>query len=535
MTERTSVSITNFGAKGDGKTDNRAAIQKAVDHAKAQGLDVYVPEGLFLHKGIITLNGVDMVGAGANSVLKAVGASATFDDQAIKLTGTGASLRHLTLDSDATTRASSGESAKVWVAGATDFSIEGIRILNAHSAGILVVGKSSHGTILNNHISGTNADSIHMSQASHHILVKGNTIKNSHDDGIAVVSYARNGAMVSDIQILDNTIVNNEWGRNISVVGGQNVTIKYNTVDGNLSGAAGVYIAAEPNYDTFGVKNVVVSDNVIKNTGGTNTGHGAVMIYNGTSGRMVEDVVVHHNEIVNAKKNGVMIRGSRIDDITLSQNLIEKSAAAPVAVSGSPTDLIQTGNTTTRAGWPPIIEPGGNTPSTPAIEPAPMPRPVQPQPLEPAPDEPPPASAPSPIPNPILDHAGEARYLASNPDVKAAIADGLLNSGLEHYLSFGAAEGRGPYHLFDESWYLNTYPDVAQAVAAGWYADAHEHYSRFGWSELRNPSSLMDVARYLADYPDVAEAGIDPMGHFINHGVLEGRTIVAVGIDDDIG
>ena len=338
MTERTSVSITNFGAKGDGKTDNRAAIQKAVDHAKAQGLDVYVPEGLFLHKGIITLNGVDMVGAGANSVLKAVGASATFDDQAIKLTGTGASLRHLTLDSDATTRASSGESAKVWVSGATDFSIEGIRILNAHSAGILVVGKSSHGTILNNHISGTNADSIHMSQASHHILVKGNTIKNSHDDGIAVVSYARNGAMVSDIQILDNTIVNNEWGRNISVVGGQNVTIKYNTVDGNLSGAAGVYIAAETNYNTFGVQDVRVEGNVIHGTGGHKTGHGAIMIYN-NSGRPTDDVTITGNKILNAVKNGILVKGDGVKGVDIHDNVIKGSGAAAIAKIGSPSGV----------------------------------------------------------------------------------------------------------------------------------------------------------------------------------------------------
>src|SRR5437870_5573167 len=102
------LSITDYGAVADGR-DNRAAIQSAIDAAKAQGKDVYVPAGTFLHDGTLTLNGVDMIGAGSSSVLKAVNS----ESQAIRLTGDGASLKNITLDSDSTTRGTQNDNAKI--------------------------------------------------------------------------------------------------------------------------------------------------------------------------------------------------------------------------------------------------------------------------------------------------------------------------------------------------------------------------------------------------------------------------------------
>lgn len=37
--------ITKYGAKGDGKTDNTAAIQKAIDDCSKTGGEVYFPQG----------------------------------------------------------------------------------------------------------------------------------------------------------------------------------------------------------------------------------------------------------------------------------------------------------------------------------------------------------------------------------------------------------------------------------------------------------------------------------------------------------
>jgi hypothetical protein len=277
---------------GDGKTDNRASIQKAVDFAKANGKDVYVPEGTFLHNGLIKLDGVDMIGEGNRSVLKAVGSAA----QSIELTGHGASLKYVTLDSDATTRGQAHVNAKILVQDATGFTVAGVHILNSHSAGIMI-DSSEKGVVRGNTISGTNADSIHITSGSHDIVVKNNHIDDAGDDGIAVVSYGTGVSDVNhDITITGNTVTDNNWGRNISVVGGERVTITQNHVEGNKAGLAGIYLATEPAYKTAGVHSVVVDGNVVLNTGSDKTGHGNIMLYDGTS-ETISGVQVTNNYI----------------------------------------------------------------------------------------------------------------------------------------------------------------------------------------------------------------------------------------------
>ena len=293
MSTPTYVSITDFGAVGDGKTDNRAAIQKAIDFAKANGKDVFVPAGTFLHDGLIKLDGAHMYGAGDKSVLKAVNSG----DQSIELTGTGAWLKYLTLDSDATTRGQAHVNAKILVQDATGFTVAGVHILNSHSAGIMI-DSSQNGVVRGSTISGTNADSIHITSGSHDIVVKNNHVDHAGDDGIAVVSYgAAAGDLNHDITITGNTVTDNVWGRNISVVGGERVTITQNHVEGNGAGLAGIYLATEPAYATAGVRSVVVDGNVVVNTGSDKTGHGNIMLYDGTD-QTISGVQLSNNTIV---------------------------------------------------------------------------------------------------------------------------------------------------------------------------------------------------------------------------------------------
>lgn len=74
--------------------------------------------------------------------------------------------------------------------------------------------------------------------------------------------------------------------------------------------------------------------------------------------------------------------------------------------------------------------------------------------------------------------------------------------------------------LFDRSWYLSEYPDVAKSGA-----DPVEHYLRYGAAEGRNPSPEFDTQWYLATYTDVAEAMSNPLVHYIKHGKKEGRAL----------
>lgn len=71
---------------------------------------------------------------------------------------------------------------------------------------------------------------------------------------------------------------------------------------------------------------------------------------------------------------------------------------------------------------------------------------------------------------------------------------------------------------FDVEWYLRTYTDVAQNGI-----NPAEHYLLFGAAEGRLPGPLFDGNWYLTQYPDFANANINPLLHFILYGQQEGR------------
>ncbi len=79
------------------------------------------------------------------------------------------------------------------------------------------------------------------------------------------------------------------------------------------------------------------------------------------------------------------------------------------------------------------------------------------------------------------DLFNEAYYLAYNPDVAAAVAQGGLTAE-QHFNLYGKAEGRAPGPLFDPQHYLAANPDVAAAVQAG-LTTAYDHFLLYGIQE----------------------------------------------------
>lgn len=85
---------------------------------------------------------------------------------------------------------------------------------------------------------------------------------------------------------------------------------------------------------------------------------------------------------------------------------------------------------------------------------------------------------------------------------------------------------------FDADWYLKQYPDVARE---GW--DPLQHFIQHGLREGRQPNPRamwereFDAGWYLRSYPDVARTGVDPFEHFIEHGLKEGRAPNRGGTD----
>lgn len=72
--------------------------------------------------------------------------------------------------------------------------------------------------------------------------------------------------------------------------------------------------------------------------------------------------------------------------------------------------------------------------------------------------------------------------------------------------------------LFDEKYYLKQNEDVANSDF-----DPLEHFITYGAKEGRSPSEQFNIAFYLRTYPDVAASGMNPLVHYIRYGKDEGR------------
>lgn len=255
------VNVQEFGAKGDGVTDDQRSIVKAIAYAKSNNFTVYFPSGHYKHSDIIVLDGVQAYGDGFTSILDGTDPAHT----AIKLTGNNSSIKDVRkTTSNVVKRRSNRESANILIDNADYFIVERVLSEQCAGAGILsFTGKN--GKILENKIQNTLADGIHMTHGSEDISVVKNTVYNSGDDMIAVVSYVVYGSKCKRITIDDNECDTQVIGRGISVVGGDNVSITNNKIKNCYS--AGIYIYSEDSYNTYGCEDISIINNIVENSG----------------------------------------------------------------------------------------------------------------------------------------------------------------------------------------------------------------------------------------------------------------------------
>lgn len=73
-------------------------------------------------------------------------------------------------------------------------------------------------------------------------------------------------------------------------------------------------------------------------------------------------------------------------------------------------------------------------------------------------------------------------------------------------------------NLFDAGWYLDKYPDVASEPLP-----PAQHYLAYGAGEGRDPSEQFSTKWYLSKNKDVAQSGMNPLLHYLLYGKEEGR------------
>jgi VCBS repeat-containing protein len=107
---------------------------------------------------------------------------------------------------------------------------------------------------------------------------------------------------------------------------------------------------------------------------------------------------------------------------------------------------------------------------------------------------------------PLAQLFDEQYYLTMNPDVAAAVQNGTLLSGYQHFAQTGILEGRNPSVLYNESFYLNANADVRNAVNTGVLESGLQHFLITGAQEPRSGSQFFNQEEYLSDNPDVDAA-----------------------------
>lgn len=311
-------SVREFGIKGDG-SDETAALQRALDSLKP-GQWLVFPAGRYVHSKSLQVKVPGTVLWSEGATLHATNAA----DQAVWLMASGASVYNFTLTAVTAQRLTAPWQSRIAIfAGSSprvllkDNVIRRNRIVNggapgtaqansASSAGIFVY-YANHFLVAENTVARSLADAIHITAGSYDGRVLKNTVREPGDDMIAMVSYIgsadrsaaqvagdvdalRARELVHDVLVGNNDVSGQYWGRGVSVVGGEGITIQANTISRTTHGAA-IYLARETGYLTFGVRNVLVRDNHISQVQTTaptyapagqaigTTGHGALEIY----------------------------------------------------------------------------------------------------------------------------------------------------------------------------------------------------------------------------------------------------------------
>jgi hypothetical protein len=320
-----------FGALGDGVHDDTAALQRALDTLPAGSTLQLRDGGTYLHSAILTVGTRDLSIEGTGATLVATREEAS----ALHVAATGVTVTGLTLTTPTTTKRWDGfEQTKVWIS-ADDAVLRDVHVVGSAAAGIGI--NDGAGGFLLDHVTVTDsrADGIHITGRAHDGRVVSPVTTGTGDDGVAVVSYMKDGGPCERVTVESPTVNGTTWGRGVSVVGGNDIT--YTDVAVHDTDAAGVYVGSEGDpYFTYASVGVLVDGGTVT---GANTNaekdHGAVLVYAGSSGTTTSDVTVRGLTISGTRTSspwdaGVLADpGAQLERIDLSDLAISAGAKEP--------------------------------------------------------------------------------------------------------------------------------------------------------------------------------------------------------------
>lgn len=354
--------VRSFGAQPNDDIDDTDEVQKALDTLKP-GETLWFPSGRYLMKRSLLVRKPGITITGESATLHATNP----EDMSLIIQADDTTLSSLTFTAITNGRRSATRHARISVSGdlpggyrrIRNTVIRDNRIVNADGPGTPGANSASGAGILVLHaerflVSGNTvvrslADGIHITGGSRNGRVLNNVVRETGDDMIAVVSYtdsispARNNAaklansweasvesrLVRNVLISGNRVSGQYFGRGITVVGGQSIAILRNTIE-NVPLAAGILLAREASYQTFGVENVLVQGNLVRDVQTSappydgadkfapnrRTGHGAIEVH----------AALFDDEAADPELRGQLA----VRNVVVRGNTVERSAVSAV-------------------------------------------------------------------------------------------------------------------------------------------------------------------------------------------------------------
>jgi hypothetical protein len=240
-----SLSVVDFGADPTGRSDATAAFQAAVDAGKAQGAEVWIPEGEFLLYDHVIVDQVTVRGAGP-WYSEITGRHPTDRSKAAGFYGkyvreggpsTGVVLRDFAILGEITERVD-GDQVNAIGGAMSDSLVENLWIQHVKVAAWMD-GPMDDFHIRDTRMLDLTADAVNFHIGVTNSSVENSFVRNTGDDGLAMWAEGINNVGNS---FTGNTVLLPILANGIAVYGGKDITVSDNVVADTMTNGGGLHV-----------------------------------------------------------------------------------------------------------------------------------------------------------------------------------------------------------------------------------------------------------------------------------------------------